>query len=162
MELKQLKKSKVYHLFTQEKFLCRKNNNYCSVLLKPTINYKFCKRCERILLRDYKKININNINYYIQEENIYSINDIMNCNGSIDNEDNITFNSLSYKINCISINKVKYYVIDMKNLYDIDNIDIFQGNIDNRIGKLLGPQLVIVKKNMIQIKKIKFNLWLYD
>ena len=162
MELKQLKKSKVYHLFTQEKFLCRRNNNYFSVLLKPNDKYKFCKRCERIMLRDYKKININNTNYYIQEENIYSINDLMNCIGTIDNEGNITFNSLGYKINRISINKVKYYIVDMKDLYDIDNIDIFEGTLDNRIGKLLGPQLVIVKKNMIQIKKIKFNLWLYE
>lgn len=159
MELKQLKKSKVYHLFTQEKFLCRKGNDYLSILLKSNNKYKFCKKCEKLLLRDYKKININNTNYYIQENNIYSINDLINSIGSIDNEGNITFNSLGYKINRISINKVKYYVINMKDLYNIDNIDIFEGNINNRIGKLLGPQLVVVKKKMIEIKKIKFNLW---
>ena len=66
-----------------------------------------------------------------------------------------------YYINLISINKKKYYLVNNKDLYNIDNLDIFNINSDLKIGKLLGPKMCIINKDMVLIEnnKLKYNLW---
>lgn len=120
--------------------------------LKLFNNKILCKNCQKIFL---EKIKIYNSYYYIYNNIIYY--DIFNSIilGSINNG-YIFLNNISF--NLVSINKNKYYLINNIDLYDY-NIDILNINNYKKIGKLLGPQMCIINKNMIIINKLKYNLW---
>ena len=120
--------------------------------LKLFNNKILCKNCQKKFL---EKIKIYNSYYYIYNNIIYY--DIFNSIilGSINNG-YIFLNNISF--NLVSINKNKYYLINNIDLYDY-NIDILNINNYKKIGKLLGPQMCIINKNMIIINKLKYNLW---
>ena len=121
--------------------------------LKLFNNKILCKNCATLFL---DKIKIYNLYYYIYNNIIYYnifYNIIL---GSINNNGNILFNNIN--LNLISINKNKYYLINNIDLY-IYNINILNINNYKKIGKLLGPQMCIINKNMIIINKLKYNLW---
>ena len=119
-----------------------------------------------------KKYKINDKIYHRYNDNIY-LNLLANLQdnnldnillkkkliGNIDKEGHIYIND--YSVNLISINKKKYYLVNNKDLYNIDNFDILNINLDFKKGKLLGPKICIIDKQMIIIEnnKLKYNVW---
>lgn len=160
-------KSNIFHIINNNKSCTRK---YLNKLLKldDLSNNRLCKNCFILFIKKYK---INNTIYHIYNNNIYlDLLNISNNNldnillkekliGSIDKEGNIYIND--YYINLISINKKKYYLVNNRDLYKIDNLDIFNINSDLKIGKLLGPKMCIINRDMVLIEnnKLKYNLW---
>ena len=160
-------KSNIFHIINNNKSCTRK---YLNKLLKldDLSNNRLCKNCFILFIKKYK---INNTIYHRYNNNIYlDLLNISNNNlynillkekliGSIDEEGNININD--YYINLISINKNKYYLVNNRDLYKIDNQDIFNINSDLKIGKLLGPKMCIINKDMVLIEnnKLKYNLW---
>tara|TARA_Y100000741_G_scaffold156538_1_gene118364 strand:+ start:115 stop:633 length:519 start_codon:yes stop_codon:yes gene_type:complete len=160
-------KSNIFHIINNNKSCTRK---YLNKLLKldDLTNNRLCKNCFILFIKKYK---INNTIYHRYNNNIYlDLLNISNNNldnillkekliGSIDEEGNININD--YYINLISINKKKYYLVNNKDLYNIDNLDIFNINLDLKLGKLLGPKMCIINKDMVLIEnnKLKYNLW---
>lgn len=160
-------KSNIFHIINDNKSCTRK---YLNKLLKldDLSNNRLCKNCFILFIKKYK---INNTIYHRYNNNIYlDLLNISNNNldnillkekliGSIDEEGNININD--YYINLISINKKKYYLVNNKDLYKTDNLDIFNIDINLKIGKLLGPKMCIINKDMVLIEnnKLKYNLW---
>lgn len=160
-------KSNIFHIINDNKSCTRK---YLNKLLKldDLSNNRLCKNCFILFIKKYK---INNTIYHRYNNNIYL--DLLNISknnldnillkekliGSIDEEGNININD--YCINLISINKKKYYLVNNKDLYKTDNLDIFNIDINLKIGKLLGPKMCIINKDMVLIEnnKLKYNLW---
>ena len=160
-------KSNIFHIINNNKSCTKK---YLNKLLKlnDLTNYRLCKNCFILFIKKYK---INNTIYHRYNDNIYlDLLNISNNNldnillkekliGNIDKEGNININD--YYINLISINKKKYYLVNNKDLYNVDNLDIFNINSVLKIGKLLGPKMCVINKDMVLIEnnKLKYNLW---
>jgi len=145
-----------YHLLINNKSC---NSNYLFKFINKNIYEKktciLCKKCNKLFIKNYY---INNNIYYCYNNNIYDNLLEKNIIGNINNNGNIYLINNNIYINLISINKIKYYLINNYDLFDI-NINIFNIDLKLKIGKLLGPNICIVKKNMIIINKIKFNQW---
>ena len=162
-----INKSNIFHIISCTKKYLNKLSKLNNI--DNLNNYRLCKNCFILFIQKYR---INNIIYHKYNNSIY-LNLLVNIKdnninntllkkkfiGNIDNNGNIYINN--YFINLISINKIKYYLLNNKDLYNIDNLDIL--NIDStlKIGKLLGPKMCIINKNMIIIEnnKLKYNLW---
>ena len=160
--------SNIFHIINNNKSCTRKYLNKLSIL-EDSSNNRLCKNCFILFVKKYK---INDKIYHRYNDNIY-LNLLVNLQdnnldnillkkkliGNIDKEGHIYIND--YSVNLISINKKKYYLVNNKDLYNIDNLDIFNINSDLKIGKLLGPKMCIINKNMIIIEnnKLKYNLW---
>lgn len=153
-----LKKSKVIHFIDiNNKNIC--NNRIITELKEENLSgkkYKLCKLCSSKIL---DKININH-NIFFKFDNILfkSENDIfldkkyaIIDNGYLNIDDN--------KINHIKINKNNYYLVNDIDLYDYNDFDISSINLSEKIGKLLGPKMAIIRKEMIIINSLKYNLW---
>ena len=162
-----INKSNIFHIINNNNISCtRKYINKLSKLndlndLNDLNNKRLCKNCFILFIVKYK---INNIIFHKYKNHIYhnlliNIKDNDSDNiidntilkkkyiGKIDSQGNIYIND--YYINIISINKKKYYLLNDKDLYTIDNLDIFNINSNLKIGKLLGPKMCIINKKMI-------------
>lgn len=160
--------SNVFHIINNNQSCTRKYLNKLS-LLKDSSNNRLCKNCYILFVKKYK---INDKIYHRYNDNIY-LNLLVNLQndnsdnillkekliGNIDKEGNIYIND--YYVNLISINKKKYYLVNNRDLYNIDNFDILNINLNLKKGKLLGPKICIIGKEMIIIEnnKLKYNLW---
>tara|TARA_B100000575_G_C23128590_1_gene654251 strand:- start:1313 stop:1819 length:507 start_codon:yes stop_codon:yes gene_type:complete len=158
-----INKSNIFHIINNNKSCTKKYLNKLSKL-ENTSNNRLCKNCYILFIKKYK---INDNIYYRYNDNIY-LNLLVNLDnillkdkliGNIDKDGNIYIND--YYINLISINKEKYYLVNNRDLYNIDNLDILNINLNSKIGKLLGPNMCIINKKMIIINnnKLKYNLW---
>lgn len=172
-----IKKSNIFHLMNNNitcssKYLNKlskikneEDNNINEVIfIKSSIlnkSLRLCKKCIKLFI---KKYNINNIIYDCYNNIIYE-NILENkLLGNIDLNGNIFIEKKNLYINLISIkddNDIikKYYLINNKDLYNIDELDILNIDLSLKKGKLLGPKMFILKKKLIIIKKIKLNLW---
>ena len=156
-----LNNSKVLHIIDVN------NKNICSnklmnkVIMYNDLNnkYKLCKLCSN---RFIKKITINNIIFYKLYNLLYeSIDDIclkreyaeILSNGDLD------IKNLNITVNYIKINKVYYYLVNNVDLYNGNDLEIFNNDFSKKIGKLLGPKIAIIRKEMMIIDNIKYNLW---
>ena len=161
-------KSNIFHIINDNKSCTRKYLNKLSKI-DDLSNGRLCKNCFILFIKKYK---INDTIYHRYNDNIYlnllvilqndNLDNILlkeKLIGNIDKEGNIYIND--YYINLISINKKKYYLVNNRDLYNIDNLDILNINLDLKIGKLLGPKICIINKQMIIIEnnKLKYNLW---
>ncbi len=160
--------SNVFHIINNNKSCTRKYLNKLSIL-EDSSNNRLCKNCFILFIKKYK---INDKIYHRYNDNIY-LNLLVNLQdnnldnillkkkliGNIDKEGYIYIND--YSVNLISINKKKYYLVNNKDLYNIDDFDILNINLDLKKGKLLGPKICIIDKQMIIIEnnKLKYNLW---
>lgn len=153
-----LKKSKIVH------FIDINNKNICSnriidQLIDENLSEKKYKLCKLCCSKMIQKIEINN-NIFFKFQNILykSENDIF-----LDKKyaiiDNGYLNIHNNKINYIKINKNYYYLINDIDLYDYNDFDIGSINLSQKIGKLLGPKMAIIRKEMIIINNLKYNLW---
>tara|TARA_B100000401_G_scaffold429787_1_gene363814 strand:- start:1781 stop:2281 length:501 start_codon:yes stop_codon:yes gene_type:complete len=161
-----LKNSNIYHI------LDINNNNICknarmTNLVKlddfsSTNKFKLCKLCQN---RVFKKISIYSKIFYRYKNILYKdCNDICKNKvyGIIGENGDIDIKVYNFSINCIEIDKIKYFLINNTDLYDISNIDVLDNIFNNKLGKLLGPKMAIIKKNMIYITKLKYNLWYFN
>ena len=160
MILYKIKKNKTINILNEKVNCCNKRLIEYKIELDENViynNYKICKKC---IKKNIEIININEIDYYLYENNLYK--DIINKEliGILDNEGYLNIDDNNIKINKISING-KYYYLILKDLYMLDNIEFNKKLIlkKNSIGKLLGPNIAIINKEMIIIKKVKYNLW---
>lgn len=162
MYIGNIKNSNIFH------FIDKKNKNICANKLVES-NYplsefnnnnkhKLCKLC---LNKTIDHIYINNHIFYKLQSNIYiSLNDIFNnIYGIIKDNGYIYIKLYDYTINYISINNNDYYLINNMYLYNIDNFDIFHNIFQNKIGKLLGPKMAIINKEMVIITTLNYNKW---
>ena len=161
--------SKIFHIINNNKSCTKKYFNKLSKLnVFIDLNHnKLCKNCFILFIKKYK---INDVIYHEYNNNLYfnllnndtNISNILLKNkfiGTIDNNGYIFINN--YSINLISVNKKKFYLVNDKDLYNINNFDILNIDSNLKLGKLLGPKICIVNKEMIIIEnnKLKYNLW---
>lgn len=153
-----INKNKTIHIKNNNKSCTKKYLFKLSKFVDHNINdYKLCKNCYILFI---SKILINNIIYYKYNNILYENKFLNKFFSNIDENGNIFINN-NY-INYISINKIKYYLVNNKDIFNINNFNIFNININLKIGKLLGPKMCIINKNMIIINnnnKLKYNLW---
>ena len=171
IKLGKLKKSKIVHIIENDA-ICKKKTNIKKYYLIEDENrdkYKFCKLCNK--KKQFNQININNKIYYELNNIIYNNDNILKHKKyAIIKDNKIIILPYTTTIDLIKLNKIKYYLVNDNILYDINNQDIFNNNLDNSIGKILGPQMAIIyekednkiKKKMIIIDKIKYNMWSKD
>jgi len=158
-----LKNSNIYHI------LDINNNNICKNIRVTNIidfseskknnKFKVCKLCQN---RSFEKVVICDILFYRYKNFIYKeCNDICKNKiyGLIEENGNMNVKLYDFNINCIEINKIKYFLINNSDLYNFSNTDIFNNIFNNKLGKLLGPNMAIINKTMIYITKLKYNLW---
>ena len=173
IQLGKLSKSKIVHIIENDA-ICKKTKTNKEYILinkeetdkNKTNKYKICKLCNK--KHKFKKILINNDIYYEYNSIIYADNNILNYKkyGILQNG-KLTIIPFNTTIELISLNKIKYYLVDDNILYTIDNTDIFKNILDNSIGKLLGPKMAIIYekkdnkklKKMVIIEKLKYNRW---
>tara|TARA_B000000475_G_C15756198_1_gene349090 strand:- start:53 stop:556 length:504 start_codon:yes stop_codon:yes gene_type:complete len=159
-----LKNSNIYH------FLDNQNNNICKNTrmthiidcdeLDENNKFKMCKLCSNRLITKIKLFNLDlyKLNNYLYE----NIDDI--CKNKIygiidlNNSGNIYIKKYNYNINLVKINNITYFLVE-KDLYSIDNTDILYNIFNNNLGKLLGPKMAKISKELVIINKLKFNLW---
>ena len=125
-----------------------------------------CKLCNK--KHKINKIVINNEIYYEYNNIIYTNDNILKYEkyGTLING-KLNIIPFEITIELISLNKIKYYLVNDNMLYKIDNNNIFNNILDNSIGKLLGPKMAIIYekkdnkklKKMVIIEKLKYNRW---
>ena len=125
-----------------------------------------CKLCNK--KHKINKIVINNEIYYEYNNLIYNNDNILKYEkyGTLING-KLNIIPFEITIELISLNKIKYYLVNDNMLYKIDNNNIFNNILDNSIGKLLGPKMAIIYekkdnkklKKMVIIEKLKYNRW---
>lgn len=135
---------------------CKKDNIFIPLNI-PGKRDKLCKNC-------VKKWNIRFIKLYnshiiLYENNIYNTLESFILNkptSSITCDGYININT--YTVNVVIINKHKYYLINNIDLYELD-MDIYNLDQNKKKGRLLGPKMAIINKDMEIIEKLKYNLW---
>ena len=158
-----LKNSNIYHI------LDINNNNICKNARMTNIvkleefshdnKFKLCKLCQN---RSFKEVQISDLIFYRYTNILYKeCNDICKNKmyGIIEKNGNINVKLYGFDINCIEIDKIKYFLINNSDLYDFSNTDVLNNIFNNKLGKLLGPKMAVINKNMIYITKLKYNLW---
>lgn len=154
-----LKKNKVVH------FIDINNKNICSNRIIDELvdenlsekkKYKLCKLCCSKMIN---KICINNNTFFKFQNILYSSENDIFLKKYFAIIDNGYLNIDNNKINYIKINKNYYYLINDTDLYDNNDFDINSINLSLKIGKLLGPKMAIIRKEMTIINNLKYNLW---
>lgn len=151
------KTAKTIHILDNNITKCNKTNITERVSYINS-DYNLCKICQKKF--NITKINIFDSSPYIKINNIiYTDEELDTIYGIIKNDGNISFKDINTEINLISINKIKYYLVNNSELYSFDNKNVLNNIFENKLGKLLGPQIALIKRNMIIIDKLKYNLW---
>lgn len=151
------KNAKIIHIIDNNITKCNKTNITERVSYTNS-NYNLCKTCQKKC--NIAKINIFDSSSYIKINNIiYTNEELDTVYGIIKNDGNISFKDINTEINLISINKIKYYLVNNSELYSYDNKNVLNNIFENKLGKLLGPQIALINKNMVIIDKLKYNLW---
>lgn len=135
---------------------CRKENTYIS-LNNPGKKDKLCKNC--VKKWNIKFIKLYNNHIILYDNNIYNTLESFILNtptSTITTEGYITINT--YTVNLITINKNKYYLINDIDLYELE-MDIYNLEKNKKKGRLLGPKMAIINRDMEIIQKLKYNLW---
>ena len=161
-----LNNSNIYHIVDLN------NNNICKntrmkniVKLEDFKNdnkFKLCRLCQN---RSMNKILIFDLEFFQYKNILYKKSDDIcknNIYGIIKENGDIYIKIYDYTINYIEIDKNKYFLINNTDLYDSSNTNILKNDFTNKLGKLLGPKMAVINKNMIYIKKLKYNLWNFN
>lgn len=159
LKLGLLNKSKILH------FIDIDNKNICNnriinkIIDNNTLNkFKLCKLCCNKII---DKVEINK-NIFLKFKNILyesQENICINKKYGIIQNGYINIENHNINVNYIKINKTYYYLINNIDLYEYNDFDIYNIELSKKIGKLLGPKMAVIRKEMIIINSLKYNLW---